>query len=75
MDILRILVTESSQEEKWGRFSPMTGLQEGKRNNWLKTAQLLPKEIGPDGLSGENVNSVGFILRWWVSREDFRVGR
>lgn len=52
----------------------MTELQEDQRNNWLKTAQLLPKEIGTDVLSAEKVNRVGFILRWWVSREDFRVG-
>lgn len=32
------------------------------------------KGTGSDGLSGKNMNSVDFILRWWVSREDFRVG-
>lgn len=68
VDIIRILVIKSSQEEKWERYSPMTGLQEGKRNNWLDTAQLLPKDRGPDGFSGKNMNSVNFILRWWDSK-------
>ena len=68
VDIIRILVIKSSQEEKWERYSPMTGLQEGKRNNWLETAQLLPKDRGPDGFSGKNMNSVNFILRWWDSK-------
>ena len=61
MDILRILVTKSSKEEKQGRFSSIPGIQEGKRNNWLRTAQLLPKELGPDGLAGKDVKSVDFI--------------
>lgn len=74
MDLLRILATKSSQEEKQGRSSPIPGLQEGKRN-WLRTAQLLPKEPEPSGRAGKNVNNADLILSGWVGREDFRTGR
>ena len=35
----------------------------------------MPNEVGPDGWEGKNVNNADLVLRGWVSREDFGIGR
>lgn len=55
-----------------GWFSPVTGLQESKRIDSLRIAQLLRRELGPDGLAGKNETNVDLILRGWVGREEFQ---
>lgn len=74
VEILRVLVTKSSQEEKRGRSIPIPGPREAREmTGWEQLCCYQRNQVEPDGWTEQNVNNVAFTLRCSAGR-DFRTG-